>query len=240
MHRPGKVLRGVNLHPVDAVQLGFPHGRAREPGSVYILVLDEAFLKAPGTDVRIVVGGAWIEGFAHYLHSRALHAPGINLIANVHRVIAAARIHIEDCRESRSEVDLGVGERDQRALRLGISSRVDVDVGVDHAGHDRRVGEVDDGCARRSGEPRADFRNAIAPDDHHGIGEHLTGTRVEQPPRANGDHLIVRSEVFSRRLSVSQQRAKSREEQNPEFPVPVHGSFTRFPAQSLVAAREST
>jgi hypothetical protein len=56
---------------------------------------------------------------------------------------------------------------------------------------------------RRNGNARADFHNAIASYDHHLIGEHRAGTRVEQPPGADGDQLVAWRVVLSCRLSVT-------------------------------------
>ena len=49
VHGAGEILRGVDFHAVDAVQLRFAHCGAREPRAVDVLIFDEAFLKAAPT-----------------------------------------------------------------------------------------------------------------------------------------------------------------------------------------------
>ena len=115
---------------------------------------------------------AWIDRLADDLHTRTQDVARINCVAQIDGVKASARIHIEDCGEASSEINLSIGQRDQRALRFGFSACVDVDVCVDHAGHDGHIREVDHVRARRNGKARADFRNAVASHDHHLIGEH--------------------------------------------------------------------
>jgi len=112
VHSAGKILRGIDFHPIDAVQLRFAHGGPREPRAVDVLVFDETFLEPARADVRIIIGRARIQRFAHHLHARALDAAGRNLVADVDGVVAAARIHIQNRGETGGQVDLGVGECD--------------------------------------------------------------------------------------------------------------------------------
>ena len=64
-----EVLCRVDLHPVDAVQLRFAHGRARQPWGVRVLALGEAILK-PFEERRIRRGRALIERLPDDLHAR--------------------------------------------------------------------------------------------------------------------------------------------------------------------------
>jgi len=80
---------------------------------------------------------------------------------------------------------------------------------VDHAGHDGCIREVDHDRARWNGEAGADIRDAVAAHEHHLVGEHGAGTRVEQVPGADGDHLVVRREIFPRRLSLCGKSCES-------------------------------
>ncbi len=59
----------------------------------------------------------WIERLADDLHARALHDAGVDRVAQVDGVEAAARIHVEHGGEAGVEVDLRVRQRAQRPLR---------------------------------------------------------------------------------------------------------------------------
>src|SRR5258706_8353803 len=77
MHGAGKILSRIDLDPVNAMQFCLTHGRARQPRTVDVLVLDEAFEESYRLIVRIVVRRALIEGLPDDLHSRPLDETGV-------------------------------------------------------------------------------------------------------------------------------------------------------------------
>src|SRR5262245_54074528 len=101
MHRAGKILRRVDLDPVDTMQLRFAHGRTCEPWPIDVLVLREAFKEAYGLIVRIVIRRTLVKRLPNDLHARALDETRIDRITEVNSIETASRIHIENSGEAR-------------------------------------------------------------------------------------------------------------------------------------------
>ena len=121
------------------------------------------------------------------------HHAGVDRVAQVDGVEAAARIHVGYGREAREQIRLRARERDVRALRrrapAPVAAGVHVHVRVDHAGHHGGVAQVDDARVARDAHVRADLRDSIAANQDRLAGEQRARARIEQPARANRDDL---------------------------------------------------
>src|SRR5262249_7718039 len=95
VHRSDEILRGIDLNPVHAVELGLAHRRAREPRRIDVLVLGEALVIAQRLSIGIDGGRALVDRLADDLHARAREHAGVDRVAYLDRVEAAARVHVE-------------------------------------------------------------------------------------------------------------------------------------------------
>ena len=92
----GEILGRINLDVIDTMQLGLPNGGASKPGRVEVFAFGKSIVKAHGLRIRIIVGGALVDGLADHLHARPLHDARIDRVAQIDGIEAAARIHIEN------------------------------------------------------------------------------------------------------------------------------------------------
>ena len=138
-----------------------------------------------------------IERLPNYLHSRSLNHAGVDRVAEVHGVESAAGIHIRDCSEAGSQIDLRVSDRYQGALSGRLPACIDVHVSVDHARKSCRVPQVDDPGFTRDLDIGADIRDALPPDQHNLVVQQVARFGIEQLCSTNRHHLIGWREKFT-------------------------------------------
>ena len=179
------------------MELRLAYRGAGEPRRIDVLVFGESLVVAQRLRVRVVAGGSLVDRLADDLHPRPREHAGVDRVADIDGIESAARIHVENGGKAGFKIDLRVRQRDQRALggRVG-RVEIQVDVPVDHARKHGRQTEVEHGRAGGNLQPRADFGDALAPDDDHLVGEHPARPGVEQPPRPDRDHLVRRRQEF--------------------------------------------
>ena len=123
------------------------------------------------------------------------------------------------------EIGLRIGKRDQRALRRRVAARDHMDMGIDHAGHDGRIAQIDDLRAGGNLHRRADIGDAVAFHQHDLVVQHGAGAGIEQPSGTNGDDLVWGYEEFPRQLRMRGRACSTRhhgDEQCGQFALPTH------------------
>ena len=147
--------------------------------------------------VGVIVGGALIDRLADDLHARSLQDSGIDGVAQIDRVEAAARVHVHHGGEAGIEVGLSVRQGHQGALRQGAAARVHMHMRVDHAGKNVHCAQIDHACTGRDLRVRSDRADAVALDRYQLIVEHFAGARIKQMTRPDHDKLVLRRDKFS-------------------------------------------
>ena len=199
------------------MQLGLAHRGPPEPRRVRVLALGEAILEAL-EERRIRSGGALIERLPHDLHARPEHHAAVDGVTEIDGAVAAARIHVEDGGEAGLEIGLRVGHRDDGSRGLGEIVRwIDVDVPVDHPGHDCGRTEIDDARVRGNRDRWTDVGDAVAANQDDLIRQHRPRAAVEQTTGADRHDLRRRDEKLRRRagnaaLAVHRRGEAQREE----------------------------
>ena len=138
-----------------------------------------------------------IERLADDLHARSLNHAGVDGVPKIHSIESASGIHIRNCCETGSQIDLRVGNCDERTLSSGFSTGIDVHVSVDHARKNRCVAQVNDPRFTWDLDIRADIRDPLASDQHNLIVQQVARFRIEQLSSTDGNQLIGWCEEFT-------------------------------------------
>ena len=125
-----------------------------------------------------------------------------------------------------------------RASSGVVAAGVDVDVRVDHAGHDGRRAQIDHARAGRNRNAGADIGDAIALDQDKLIFQQPAGHGIEQPSGPDGDNLILRRKIFSytlRRCGRARHSNGCHDKRNEQTFLPTHERLLTY-ARPLLAA----
>ncbi len=155
--------------------------------------------------VGVLVAAEEVDGYAGDAHARAGDHAGVDGVADGGVGGAGAfGAHVALGGEAGDEVGGGGGGGDEGALGDGLVDGLEVfgagveeevDVGVDEAGHEGAVAEVDDLCAGGVGYVLADGGDAVAGDEDLGGGEEAAGGDVEHVGGVEDDDLLRLGEL---------------------------------------------